>query len=1086
MAMASSNEDDFGLKAYQDIQAQLGLWGEASPSPRRKASSSSRYNDSLSSPALSYGDNNNNFDHDMNDNDEEDSTDATDRRSPDENVTNQREPVGVQTPLPVEHDDSAMEHEHESEDDGMASAQIIMGDDTDSYGPYHNALLAFLQSRERLSKVYAAFQAEDNDVMLEDDNDELAEANAAGGEAEMKFLSSLAEICLLRCRQDGEKEVRGGTYTAGLCQASKNEGNFWDLMSALREGGTDSLFYCVDGENPPDLALNKDPATMVETAPAEMLAVCLGEDENGYTSLPLLRLNAALSWIETCLGRNFDEMLANEYKNRNDPILPPPSRRTMWPATIEAMKRKGPASSQEKIHLDAPLQHVFGGRTTSPVNVSSFLESEDEANDARLLRACFMLFQAGRIDEALKLVSDCGQPWRAASWVGGEPLSSDGSGNPTRSLWKKQCRQISKQMARVTHVGNSPQVNTRSLHSSMAYEAAILCLLSDDVRNALNNPVFQTWESGVHALLSAERGIIVDEIIRAHNNARIEAAEESQTHFPIVGTDFDAVNNNECAPTGCDGDMGAILEQLDSSPLEDIREGSGDPFRNGMSSFLVGQNAIKEYIEECASLSIAAQNEDEACFLRFITHLVIYIDSVLPNFASQLALPQGLSASGDSNDDSLCEVLLLKYISYLSKRRDIWSHVALYCSLLSVDNILEIFTSFLINIHSDQERKMSLQQARDFFPEGLDCCILRNVVREMIISDIPWQHVPGEEGTPAGVSPANARKMRSVHWLCYYPEHWPDALVCANLLLRIFLLTEGVETEPSDSNLLACKIFSDKLLPDDLADVAVMQCDQNDGSVPMSISMPMVQNLRKEYISIERFLNAHTMYAQFLDVIANTSPSHGSKSKATEGSQSEFERGIADKMEKNAFRQKKTGLCKIIVKAATRAADALVEVISFPGCWLIDEEEPLGEEDSEEARSRSHEMNAIRSKFLPKVIFMLYEVLDKTASWLEQVVYDTLVQFGSGSEDMLLSLFDAFDESDRSNDDDVTMDVLTTSLAAPGYWHSKALSLASMIGNDVNMLNVLVGNDVERFQNSIAESHVKLSRCSDSNSLFDH
>jgi len=1083
----ASNNDDFGLKAYQEIQAQLGLWGEASPSPRRKSPSASRYNDSLNTPATFDGPETDSF---IMDDDESAGAGSPNMRSPEEKMMNRGGSVGVQTPLPAEgYDDHAMEHENDSNDNaddgGMDTAQIIIGDDTDSYGPYHNALLTFLQSRERLSKAYSALQVEDNDddVMQEDD-EELAKADAAGEEAEMKFLSSLAEICLLRGRQDYGKGVRGG-FAAGLNEASKNEGNFWDLMAALREGGMDSLFYCVNGENPPDLTLNKDPATMITSSPAEMLDACLGEDEDGNTSLPLLRLNAALSWIEACHGRNFDEKIANSYKNGNDPILPPPGRRTMWPATVEAMKRKG-QSAQGKIYLDAPLQHIFGERSTSPVNVSSFLASEDEANDARLLRACFMLIQAGRIEEAIKLVSDCGQPWRAASWIGGEPLSSDGSGNPTRSLWKKHCRQISKQMARVTHVGNSPQANTRNLHSSIAYEAAILCLLSDDAHNALNNPVFQTWESGVHAVLRAERGIIVDDVLRAHNNARIAAAEESQTHFPYVGTDLDELNNNEDASEGCDGDLGATLEKLDTSPLDEIREGSADPFRNGMSSFLVGQNAVKEYIEECAALSIAAQNEDEACFLRFIAHLVIYIDSVLPDFSSQLSLPQDMDA-GYSNDDSLCELLLLKYISYLTTRRDLWSHVALYCSLLSVDNILETYSSFLINVHSDQERKMVLQQAREFFPEGLDCCILRNVVREMIISDIKWQHAPGEEGAPAGVNSADARKMRSIHWLCYYPEHWPDALVCSNMLLRIFLLTKGVGTEPTDSNLLACKILCDKMLPDDLADVAVMHCEQNNvGNVPMSISLPLARNLKKEYIAIERFLKAHTMYAQFLDVVANTSPSHSSKSKLSGGTQqNEFERGIADKMERNAFRQKKTGLCKIISKAATRASEALMQVISFHGGWLIDENVSSGSEDTEEAQSRSHEMSAIRSTFLPKVVFMLYEVLDKTASWLEQVVYDTLIQFGSGSEDMLLDLFSAFDESDRSNDDDVTMDVLTTSLAAPGYWHSEALSLASVIGNDANMLNQLVGSDMERFQSLIAESHVKLSRCSNRDSLFD-
>lgn len=1090
--------EDFGLKAYQEIQAQLGQWGEESPSSSRlKSPSASRYynNDSfMNTPGGGASFDDDDVTHQDNNNTENDVGDhPTMISSPEGKMINRGGPVGVQTPLPAEYNDDnnnvSMVQDHDDDYGGAVDkddtyeAQIIIGDDSDSYGPYHDALLAFFRSRERLLS-----KADDNDMMEEEDdnNEELAQA---AEEAEMKFLSSLAEICLIRSRQ-GRRTAGSGAETV-LSEASKNEGNFWDLMAALREGGMDSLFYCYNGETPPDLTLVKDPASMPETSPAEMLAACLGDDgrdEDGNTSLPLQRLNAALSWIEGALGRDFDEKITNEYGNSTDPILPPPARRTMWPGTLEAMKRKGQTSQGGKIHLDSPLEHVFGERSSSsPVNVSSFLTSEDEANEARLLRACFMLIQAGRIEEALQLVSDCGQPWRAASWVGGEPLSSDGSGNPTRALWKKQCRQISKQMARVTHVdASSPQVNSRSLHSSIAYEAAILCLLGDDTHNALNNPVFQTWEAGVHAVLRAERGIIVDDVLRVHNSCRVAVVEENQTRFPYVGTDLNTSNNQDI-PVGCDGDLGAVLEKLDSSPINEIREGSVEPFRNGMSCFLIGQKQVQEYIEECAAISIAAQNEDEACFLRFIVHLVIYIDSVLPEFSAQLSPPRDMGM-GDSNNDSLCELLLLKYISYLSTRRDLWSHVALYASLLSVDNILETYSSFLINIHSDQERKMALQQARDFFPDGLDCCILRNVVREMIIGDMPWQLAPGEEGVPAGVSPADARKMRSIHWLCYFTEHWPDALVCSNMLLRIFLLTEGVSTEPSDSNLLACKIFCDKMLPDDLADVAVMQCEQQnaDSSVPMPISLPMIQNLRKEYVSINKFLNAHTMYAQFLDVLANTSPSHSSKNKLADNNQNEFEKGIADKMERNAFRQKKTGLCKIVAKAATRASDALMEVITLSGGWLVDESMSSSEEDTEEAQSRSHEMNAIRSNFLPKVVFMLYEVLDKTAMWLEQVVYDTLIQFGSGSEDMLLALFSAFDETNRSNNnDDLTIDILTKSVAAPGYWHSKALSLASIIGNDANMINSVLGDDMERFQSLIAESHRKLGRCSNRESLFD-
>ena len=64
------------------------------------------------------------------------------------------------------------------------------------------------------------------------------------------------------------------------------------------------------------------------------------------------------------------------------------------------------------------------------------------------------------------------------------------------------------------------------------------------------------------------------------------------------------------------------------------------------------------------------------------------------------------------------------------------------------------------------------------------------------------------------------------------------------------------------------------------------------------------------------------------------------------------------------------------------------------------------------------------------------------------------------------------------------MDSLTASRAAPGYWHKKALSLASVVANDGNGLHETFDNaEMDNFLKLMADSHVSLSR---SISLFDH
>ena len=125
----------------------------------------------------------------------------------------------------------------------------------------------------------------------------------------------------------------------------------------------------------------------------------------------------------------------------------------------------------------------------------------------------------------------------------------------------------------------------------------------------------------------------------------------------------------------------------------------------------------------------------------------------------------------------------------------------------------------------------------------------------------------------------------------------------------------------------------------------------------------------------------------------------------------------------------------------------------------------------------------IRNAYVPRAVFMLHEVFDKTAMWLEQIVHDSVAQFGSASKEMLLTLFVSFDESGRTQDN-LSMNSLTSSRAAPGYWHKKSLSLASVVANDGNGLHeALINAELESFLKLMAESHISLSRAL---SLFDY
>ena len=288
----------------------------------------------------------------------------------------------------------------------------------------------------------------------------------------------------------------------------------------------------------------------------------------------------------------------------------------MWPDTLRRLKSL-PDGGQGEFHPDRPVRDAWlsDGRSGSPVDVSSFLSPGDEADDARLLRACLRLVQCGRVDEACRLASDCGQAWRSLTWLGGRPLSADGrTGNPRRLLWKNQCRAVSGKMTRLA-AAESRQVDAgaggRTLHPSLAYEAAILSLLADDAESSLSNPALSRWEDALHAILRSELGIIEEDVLRAHNAGRLDRLAASGGHFPYPGTESDAGEDVDIR--GHDGDLAAALGRLATSPAGG--DGS-DPLRNGMVSFLVGEGAVEEYVGDLAGVALETGDGDGVSFFR--------------------------------------------------------------------------------------------------------------------------------------------------------------------------------------------------------------------------------------------------------------------------------------------------------------------------------------------------------------------------------------------------------------------------------------------------------------------------------------
>lgn len=343
-----------------------------------------------------------------------------------------------------------------------------------------------------------------------------------------------------------------------------------------------------------------------------------------------------------------------------------------------------------------------------------------------------------------------------------------------------------------------------------------------------------------------------------------------------------------------------------------------------------------------------------------------------------------------------------------------------------------------------------------------------------------------------------------MRWLCHFPEHYPDALVCANALLRRFLLESRVgtsgdgaggeaaaaEAAVEDAKLHAAEVFVNEILPRNLVDVALKHCVGEEEEVgPESVSLALVEDLKAEFVSIERLLHARALHARFLRVVSETPSRHSSTIRVRRSSTaaappalSAAEAEAAKKFEMRDALQKKMGACRIILGAAERASEAWEGVLKFEGGWLADGDNDgigNGGGNAFESETRSAEMNSIRSIFLPTATFHLRDVHDRTAAWLEETTDDLLDRFGDDGRGSIVSLLERHDEGTSS-------DVFATSQAAPGYWHRKALSLATLVARDEFAVHGAFGvDDMKRFMDLMAESSLKLMRSSQARAAFD-
>jgi len=987
------------------------------------------------------------------------------------------------------------------------------------YRPYHDALLSLLRSK---SKPHSHSKPQSQQAALQYTHRVMASAYSRSSQLEESNNSSNEQV------QSTKQQL-------------EQEGHFWALIGQLaasssnHDASRSMLLYQPSSASAIQREIDSYIANVVaefqDLDPAAMATLIQqameqdgedGDDSSSKHNIPMVvkRRQVILEWIQSCHGRSVSSHdLAVENKENS----------VMWKDTVDKFNRDqhsfmgGKNVVNHKInefHPDAPL--LASGGNAGDGNA---LYGKDNDREIVLLQKCLLLIKAGRVAEMFELCHAAGQPWRAAAWDGDTPHGyvnvgiegQDGEeagvdnviasvGNPQRALWKRNMWEISQSLHGMIQQNGQDGISQSSTLSSgsVVHEAAISAILADNCKTASKNPLLnQNWMDSVWVFYHGLHSRFNELVYNVHNNARRSIANgvhssqnqgfgvstvksERVAKYPVEGAEF---RTEEEEQLNCTSEMSRIEEGSFIARLgtNNDTEMCSD-WERGISAFLTSGESIESYLENTINslIQVASQSEqakmspeDYEPLLRFMLHVVLFFDSFCDGNDSSATNFHSISIAPNRNN------LILAYLQMMMEQKPLWGFTGLYASLLPDGSLIESCTDFWSTcVYDGKDRRVMLKNACEYFDEGMDLVILRNVVRSSFLS-VDGFHDPlnvaswlgretsnerFNEALEVTISHDDVRKMHSIRWLTFDHEHYADALVCANMLIRSLLLElPSSIREPTDDQfddwtenrkLYTAKVLQARFLPDDITQVA-MESTSNDEH---QLDRVYVSACIDEHEALLQFLDAHNAYESWKDFIVEA-PSNIPYTLGDRYVQNSVERDVAIKMETMKYVKKKKEVSLGLIKFAQIARESLVHVLEFDGGWLYAEEADGMNDAEDECSDRKREMLSVRSKCLPATISLVFRICRTTALWMDEFRRDVEDVFLDKAPEIMARITgkDIFEEDGLLNPFEATT------------WHREALLLANIVASRESKISECLSNeDLDAFMNCMAETNICL------------
>jgi hypothetical protein len=632
---------------------------------------------------------------------------------------------------------------------------------------YHTAFQLYLEQKSSIEERLVVLKEEqqhldehamvvvggENDIPGEQERTQLRDQKC---DIELQFMQQMSEMCADR-ESDRAKHNFDDSESAAANNNNNKEYDVWTLLTELFQNhGIEGLL--LDSDNHGSSSSNVQAAWrsapsdffQIEIFPAQMVHKALtlpavttnSKSTFGKTIFTLQRRYTVLQWLEHIYSAHVPSDAAT---------LPPYHKNTMWPHTLGlggANHRQ--SQTTQTLTIDRP---------------SSVLHPLDGKDDAELLRGILVYIHSGQMPDAKDLCMEAGQPWRAATLSGGQyhglqradtdkeegddDNEDDDSnnameeekkdveagavmvetGNPQRRQWKKQCQLIAQSLEKVLQQAERSGSATAS--PAVTYEAALYAILARDVPRAVSNPFLRNWTSTLWMYMSALVDGTCDSLLETQALMRNTKGKR----YPYPGTTevFGESSLNDYADSLQSlKSEEVVLNAMATSPYDAVKqEATLDPYRLCASSILIGKQAVLQYIVDYVAPRCQAQVPNQQQLspetLRFAAHFVLLIQcSYGGEFSTILS-----SSSQDETIEQNMMLIVQRYIESMISQRHL-PLVALYTSLLPFDALVETYVKFLSVIHNEEDRRTTLDQAREQFDLGVDRIILRKVVRNAL------------------------------------------------------------------------------------------------------------------------------------------------------------------------------------------------------------------------------------------------------------------------------------------------------------------------------------------------------------------